>query len=385
MEIIDCQHQNMRQKNEEEPDEDELKKQQEGRTRTEEIQQENKQQQQQQPSPTSSPSHEFSFTISLQPPQISSSSSSSSCCSSSLVSSSCDKTTTTCSSTNTTSASAEKSTSKSSPPSFALDLSPADEIFFHGHLLPLHLLSHLPVSPRSSTNSLDSFTLPIKDLHHHHDHHHHQEKNSTSNQKVGQNNPMNRRIIDEYYETRDQRNINTGRPTKSKSFSLFGLSSKWRKDDHTVITKEKEDNNNNNNKERQKRKLKLDNVSHVLKRYMRMVRPLLSSFGNRRNNNTGDVRYHHREGFSYSGNLSLRRKPAELIVGRRGEFSAPASMRTSPNNSGILVASGPLSPTNFSTKSDSTMEELQAAIQAAIAHCKNSIAVEDKIKCPAEP
>ncbi|KAL0369012.1 UNVERIFIED_CONTAM: BRI1 kinase inhibitor 1 [Sesamum calycinum] len=64
------------------------------------------------------------------------------------------------------------------------------------------------------------------------------------------------------------------------------------------------------------------------------------------------------------------------LRGRKGEFSAPASMRTSPTNSGHLVASGSVTP----TKSDSTMEELQAAIQAAIAHCKKSIATDDKIK-----
>ena len=64
------------------------------------------------------------------------------------------------------------------------------------------------------------------------------------------------------------------------------------------------------------------------------------------------------------------------VRGRRGEYSAPASMRTSPTNSGLLLATTALPPAN-----DSTMEELQAAIQAAIAHCKNSIAKEEKLSC----
>lgn len=86
-----------------------------------------------------------------------------------------------------------------------------------------------------------------------------------------------------------------------------------------------------------------------------------------------------RQPYSYSGNILSARGKAELRR-RRGEFSAPASMRTSPTNSGILLAtSGTVSPTK--STSDSTMEELQAAIQAAIAHCKNSFAVEDKIQC----
>ena len=111
-------------------------------------------------------------------------------------------------------------------------------------------------------------------------------------------------------------------------------------------------------------------VSHVLKRYMRMVRPFLFFRGRKENLHL------HRQAYSFSGNLSLRNKKQELR-GRRGEYSAPASMRTSPTNSGLLVAT-----TSFpSSTSDSTMEELQAAIQAAIAHCKNSIGGEDKLKC----
>ncbi|KAL2498275.1 BRI1 kinase inhibitor 1 [Abeliophyllum distichum] len=245
------------------------------------------------PSASSSPSHEFSFTISLHP------------------------------------SAPEKIPEKTkNPSSFAIDLSPADDIFFHGHLLPLHLLSHLPVSPRSSTNSLDSFTLPIKEL---------ESINTISSSTDG--------------NIGHNQNFDAKGRAKAKSFSLFSLS-KWRKG-------EKDD------KERQKKKLKFD-VSQVLKRYARMVRPLLSfKSGNKI----------HRQSYSFSGNLRVREKPK--LRGRRGEFSAPASMITSPTNSGLLVATGTLTPT---TQSDSTMEELQSAIQAAIAHCKKSIAVDEKIK-----
>nr|GMD91439.1 BRI1 kinase inhibitor 1-like [Ipomoea batatas] len=101
-----------------------------------------------------------------------------------------------------------------------------------------------------------------------------------------------------------------------------------------------------------------------------MVRPLLSFRQSRRGNLQFD-----RQAYSYSGHLNLRGK--KDIRGKRGEYSAPASMRTSPTNSGLLVPPA-TSPTS---SSDSTMEELQAAIQAAIAHCKKSIQVEDKLKC----
>lgn len=266
------------------------------------------------PSATSSPAHEFSFTISLhQPP--------------------------------TTTAATLHDKTKPPPPFTAVDLSPADDIFFHGHLLPLRLLSHLPVSPRSSTNSLDSFTLPITELFL-------DEQNPNENKESS---PYDTEIT-KCHDMNDGSKIK-GR-VKSKSFSIFGLP-KWRREKDL-------------DREREKKKLKFD-VSDVLKRYMKMVRPLLSFRGSRKSMN----RQFHHQSYSFSGSLSSRGNQ-EQFRGRRGQISAPASMRTSPTNSGLLVATGALAA---SSTSDSTMEELQAAIQAAITHCKNSIAVEEKIKC----
>ncbi|KAM7277630.1 hypothetical protein ACFE04_004764 [Oxalis oulophora] len=279
------------------------------------------------PSSTTSPSHEFSFTISLQ------------------------------SSVNTNPLDNSNSKfSKTPPNSFAIDLSPADDIFFHGHLLPLHLLAHLPVSPRSSTNSLDSFTLPVKDFFDDQTKPYNTNNNNTSSINQETNNKEG-----EYSKSRNK---------YSKTFSLF----KWRKSFEVKESEEKEKHNNNNNNN--KKKMKFD-VSHVLKRYVRMVRPLLFFKGRKEN-----VHFNGRQAYSFSGNVSMRNRRDQLR-GRRGEFSAPASMRTSPTNSGLLVATSTNNNTTIpSPTSDSTMEELQAAIQAAIAHCKNSCAVEDKlVKC----
>ncbi|KAE9457141.1 hypothetical protein C3L33_10954, partial [Rhododendron williamsianum] len=189
------------------------------------------------PSASSSPAHEFSFTISLhhhhqQPPS---------------------------------------SAAKPPPPSIAVDLSPADEIFFHGHLLPLHLLSHLPhpsPSPRSSANSLDSFTLPINENPH--------IPTSTINPD-----PINEK-------TRPKQKPKP----KSKSFSLFGIPIR-RKADFTEERETEEEE-----REKQRKKLKFD-LSHVLKRYMRMVRPLF----NRRRESDVQLR---RQPYSFSGYLSPR-------------------------------------------------------------------------------
>ncbi|KAK8601236.1 hypothetical protein V6N13_059039 [Hibiscus sabdariffa] len=259
-------------------------------------------------SASSSPSHEFSFTIS-------------------------DKT-------------------KAPPSSIAIDLTPADDIFFHGHLLPLHLLSHLPLSPRSSTNSLDSFTLPITEL---------LELDDPKPQITSKSDSNIRNINGR--SVNNKNDIESKAREKSKSFSLFSFA---RRQKGRVDVQDKE--------KHRKKKMRFD-VSHLLKRYVRMVRPLLSFLGKR------DKLHVHRQAYSFSGNLGLRNKMEdELVRGRRAEYSsAPASMRTSPTNSGLLVARA---TTGFpSSTSDSTMEELQAAIQAAIAHCKNSIRGEDKLKC----
>ncbi|KAK3229331.1 hypothetical protein Dsin_001212 [Dipteronia sinensis] len=72
------------------------------------------------PSSSSSPNDEFPFTISLYH-----------------------------SSSNPSYHKTNNKSTTSTPPScaFAIDLSPADDFFFHGHLLPLHLLSHLLAHP----------------------------------------------------------------------------------------------------------------------------------------------------------------------------------------------------------------------------------------------
>ncbi|PHT32508.1 hypothetical protein CQW23_28845 [Capsicum baccatum] len=324
---------------------------------------------------SSSPSHEFSFTISFQQTkQIPLPSSSS--------------TTTTTSS------------------SFAIDLSPADDIFFHGHLLPLHLLSHLPISsPRSSTNSLDSYTLPKKDHFFHQDQNFQDFKNQrvllddhdTCCDPILHQTPHIARTL--MHRTAHDTCCDVKGKPKAKSFSLFGIP-KWRKGYEVNDQKD-------SNKERSHSQQYSNKMTQLVKRYIRMVRPFLS-FRNKKN------MQFHRESYSFSGNLLSSR-------GIKGQYSsAPASMRTSPTNSGLLVATptrggakgqpaalklplytgsreGPNHKdllyategganynncTNSSSysSSDSTMEELQAAIQAAIAHLYKATGEQHELK-----
>ncbi|XP_073121036.1 BRI1 kinase inhibitor 1-like [Henckelia pumila] len=272
-------------------------------------------------SPTSSPNHDFSFTHSLHPQS-------------------------------------KVPDRNKSNPSF-IDLSPADKIFFHGHLLPLHYLSNHPVFPRSSTDSFDSFTLPIEEFSGGY--------NSSSYTYTDQQDQYI--SIDDHINPTCQESCSSssvlqeeGISRKPRPFSFFGFS-KWRKGCHD----EKHDKGRQETERKQKRKPKF-NLSTVVKRYMRLINPFLS-FRNRRMN----PRFQGQTYTSFSGNLRVRNK--KELRGRRGEFSAPASMRNSPTNSGLLVASGTATP----TARDSTMEEVQAAIQSAIAYCKKSVAAEETI------
>ncbi|KAE9586800.1 hypothetical protein Lal_00004642 [Lupinus albus] len=220
--------------------------------------------------------------------------------------------------------------SKASLPSLALDLSPADDIFFHGHLLPLHLLSHLPSSPRFSTNSYNSLL----------EYENHSNNNGCSSNS---NNIVECNII------------RTKEESKSKpTFSLFGLVRGHK--GCQVLDKE--------DKEKHKRRLGFE-VINAIKRYLQIVQPLVLFRGRREKVGL------QKQSYSHSGNLIRRNKPE--LMGRKGGYSAPASMRTSQTNSSLLLATKTLPPHN-----DSTMEELQAAIQAAIAHCKSSVAREHK-------
>ncbi|KAF8096206.1 hypothetical protein N665_0316s0047 [Sinapis alba] len=292
----------------------------------------------------SSPSHDFSFTISLQPNDFS-------CSSSKLISPSLRNPTKTMSSYQQTDP-------------FAVDLSPADEIFFHGHLLPLHLLSHLPVSPRTSTSSYnDGFSLPVKDVSPDQLTPHHTTNNnniSTEAKNTNQSDKAERLDGD-----------NRVKAKTLKSFSLFG----WRKGFEGNEEREQE------KQQQQKKKLMSLDLGHAVKKYIKMLfqkRGNGTQFRNRRQTSS----------YSFSSSLigskgnskTFINGSRDLMKARRGDlFSAPASMRTSPTNSGHLrVSTAGLSSSSASTSSssDSTMEELQAAIQAAIAHCKNSSAVD---------
>ena len=136
---------------------------------------------------------------------------------------------------------------------------------------------------------------------------------------------------------------------KKRASSLFSGVGKWWK-----VAAEGEEHEE---KRRKKPMAAVDSMSRMLKKYARVLEPLFFFRGSEKR------RQLQRRPCSFTENHNSRE------VTKKMERSAPASMRTSPANSGVLV--GPASCGGSSE--NSTMEELQSAIEAAIAHCKNSI------------
>ncbi|GJQ89928.1 BRI1 kinase inhibitor 1-like protein [Tanacetum coccineum] len=254
------------------------------------------------PSASSSPTHEFSFTVAIRPNPP------------------------------------PTATQPQAEATAAIDLSPADDIFFM-EPFPLHVLAdHLPVSPsRSSTNSMDSFTLPMNLLY--------DQTKPIGNNSFHCHHQTNFFNFDEPEFT----TTNQERP-KSKAYSIFGMPKSKKSED---VRKGDEDQNieSNNNK----KKLKSD-LGQLIKRYMKMMKPLLSFPKSKK----GSRKFNH-QSYSFSGN-SLDRKPPKMN-GMRGQFSAPVSMRTSPGNSRIL-GSGTVSPTKSVTS-----ESYYWMINAANSRC----------------
>jgi BRI1 kinase inhibitor 1 len=159
---------------------------------------------------------------------------------------------------------------------------------------------------------------------------------------------------------------------KNRASPFFsGLGDLWRKES----SRSSDDTTGGNKKpaeEKRKDKAKraLD-LGQWVKKYMAaMVDQLRSSFYGRRAEREQRRRPH---SFSARGSNAAREmKERARWRRRRGQHlsSAPASLRASPANSGHLSVGASV---NVSTSSEeSTMQELQSAIQAAIAHCKNS-------------
>ncbi|KAJ8768325.1 hypothetical protein K2173_021478 [Erythroxylum novogranatense] len=298
-----------------------------------------------------------------------------------------------------------------SPRKSSTNLCPADELFYKGQLLPLHLSPRISMvrtlilasssissssdttttASRDSTGSTEStlsFTSDLVLL---------GECDSSRPSSVIEDDEFKRLNKNNPYSQRHV-NFNSQIKKSTKYFSLSRLSS--------VFKKEPKIRENDNVSVNYSVKRMSSTAKEVIRKYLKKVKPLYEKLSQKQHQKIGDrhamsisslslkpegslknmdgssknvARKEANGGFSsishsFSGNLGYQKR-------RSCALSCPSSMRSSPSHSGILsrnliMGSGTASRVNGGTYyhgDTSSMEELQSAIQGAIAHCKNSL------------
>ncbi|CAL9195728.1 unnamed protein product [Musa hybrid cultivar] len=205
-----------------------------------------------------------------------------------------------------------------------LNLPSAGDIFSHGHQLHLHPPSQPSVAAPCSRNVFaGSFSRPLEHT-----------RSGLS---------LDRHLIDHRDSARENEES-----IKNKTFSFFFRHRKWRK----------EGDSGDKEEVKKKKKKGFDMSCWIAKKYASTM-----------------------EIFFGEKHELLRRPYRKKKDGwwkKKGQLSAPTSMRTSPSNSGRLSAT----TLTFASSADSAVEEIHSGIQAAIAHCKSSNTNKDeKCKC----
>ncbi|XP_054795565.1 probable membrane-associated kinase regulator 1 [Prosopis cineraria] len=278
-------------------------------------------------------------------------------------------------------------------------LCPADELFRDGHLLPLHPSHSLPsvvptLLPSSSSSAARDSSGSSNDSQHSlftaTDCDSSRPSSVTDDDDVKRfNNPLFYPQATRFQSHREINKINKTSTTNkylSSTFSRF--SSVFRKEPGKTRDPDGVSGSS-------VRRVSVT-AREVVRKYLKKVKPLYEKFSQKQNHQQrtettngakptsfssllarterstakeaekkqiGSVMLSH----SFSGNLRhLRRK-------RSCVSSCPSSMRSSPTHSGAISRSGGVAGgMYYSSYNSSTMEELQSAIQGAIAHCKNS-------------
>ncbi|KAI4317788.1 hypothetical protein L6164_025630 [Bauhinia variegata] len=291
-----------------------------------------------------------------------------------------------------------------SPRKSSTALCPADELFYKGQLLPLHLSPRISMVRTlllsSSSTSSSSTTTAARDS-----------TGSSNDSQFSFNSdlalfpdcdssrPSSVTEDDEFKRLHnplpDRFHFNPQTKKTNKYFSFSRFSSVFRKDP--------------NNKTRDPDNISGSSVKRmsatareVIRKYLKKVKPLYEKLsqkqqqqqrtvdiatmsfakterstvketefiGKSSKKETGGVLSH-----SFSGNLRYPRRKSCVS-------SCPSSMRSSPSHSGVLsrtgfIGAGRAAGGGMYAGDTSSMEELQSAIQGAIAHCKNSL-IQDK-------
>ncbi|KAH7573743.1 hypothetical protein ACOSP7_007588 [Xanthoceras sorbifolium] len=297
-----------------------------------------------------------------------------------------------------------------SPRKSSSTLCPADELFYKGQLLPLHLsprismVRTLLLASSSTSSSSDTTTTASRDS-----------TGSSSNESnssftsdlvlLGECDSSRPSSVTEDDEFRRLNGHFSNQIKKNKYFSLSRFSS--------VFKKETKNNRDHDNVSGSSVKRMSSTAKEVIRKYMKKVKPLYEKLSQKQQQKMGGVTTttmtattttpscvslsmktersvrdvmevssgktttkDHNSGalsHSFSGNLRYPRRKSCVS-------SCPSSMRSSPSHSGVLSRSGGFSGASNGRSAGSmyytdasSMEELQSAIQGAIAHCKNSM------------
>ncbi|KAL5541611.1 hypothetical protein UlMin_009321 [Ulmus minor] len=260
---------------------------------------------------------------------------------------------------------------------------PADELFYKGQLLPLHLSPRLSMvrtlllASSSTSSSSDTTTTASRD------------STGSSNDSHSSFNSELVLLADSCDSSRPssvaeddelKRLKFDSQTKKNKYFSLSRFSSVFKKDPKRVDPEN----------------VSGSSVKQVIRKYLKKVKPLYEKLSQKQqppppppqklgslnavsfvrsekstrkdhsgssSNNNGVFSH------SFSGNLRYPRK-------KNCVSSCPSSIRSSPSHSGVLCRPG-VGGNGGCVRGyhadSSSMEELQSAIQGAIAHCKNSL------------
>ncbi|OAY55799.1 probable membrane-associated kinase regulator 1 [Manihot esculenta] len=296
-----------------------------------------------------------------------------------------------------------------SPRKSSTALCPADELFYKGQLLPLHLSPRISMvrtlllassstssssdttttasrySTGSSNDSTSSFCNDLVLL---------GECDSSRPSSVTEDDEFKR--LNNTYPPHFQTHVQFN-PQIKKSIKYFSLSK------FSSVFKKEPKNRENDAVSGSSVKRMSATAKEVIRKYLKKVKPLYEKLSQKQQQKMGGVNpmptepissisfsiksdrpdYHsvrnaskesNREfSHSFSGNLRYPRK-------RSCVSSCPSSMRSSPSHSGVLYRNGFMGSATSSRvgggicyADNSSMEELQTAIQGAIAHCKNSM------------
>ncbi|XP_043690896.1 probable membrane-associated kinase regulator 1 [Telopea speciosissima] len=279
-----------------------------------------------------------------------------------------------------------------SPRKTSSKLCPADELFYKGQLLPLHLSPRLSMvrtlllASSSTSSSSDTTTTASRDSTGSSN-----DSHSSFSSDLGllaecdSSRPSSVTEEDEFKRLNQNQQIK-----KPKYFSLARFSS--------VFRKNRDQENVSVSASSVKRMS--SSAKDVIRKYLKKVKPLYEKLSqkqqqqtekmatiatavslptktersagkegetvvvsNTRKDNNGVCTIPH----SFSGNLSLRYPRRRSCIS-----SCPSSRRSSPSHSGVLCQSAVIG--GMYSSDSSSMEELQNAIQGAITHCKNSMA-----------